>query len=200
MRVAIGTNNQAKTEAVKKAFAQIEKWCKNRLEFVNLEVPSGIGAMPLDDEQTMQGAYNRVVALIKRTAANFYVGLEGGIHYNILSQDKKKPLTHYSLKSWACVSDGKKFYFGCSSAYPLPKGVVEKMFVEGKELGVVADEIWEKENLKNKEGTIGVLTGNLRTRTFAFQEALIAALSPFYNPQVHKYKYKKTSKHENTKT
>lgn len=52
----------------------------------------------------------------------------------------------------------------------------------GKELGDVMDEMFNEENVKQKGGAIGMLTGHLLTRSSVYHQALVLALIPFIHP------------------
>jgi non-canonical (house-cleaning) NTP pyrophosphatase len=60
MKIIIGSKNPAKNQAVKNAFPE-----KN-VEFVSLDIPSGVSEQPFSDEETITGAKNRAVNALQQ--------------------------------------------------------------------------------------------------------------------------------------
>ncbi|MEK5323581.1 DUF84 family protein [Aeribacillus sp. FSL M8-0254] len=76
MNVAIGSKNPAKINAVKETFSLLEE--KN-MEFISVDVPSGVSTQPFSDEETLQGALNRAKNVFEKVKPDLSVGLEGGV-------------------------------------------------------------------------------------------------------------------------
>jgi len=76
MNVAIGSKNLAKINAVKETFSLLEE--KN-MEFISVDVPSGVSTQPFSDEETLQGALNRAKNVFEKVKPDLSVGLEGGV-------------------------------------------------------------------------------------------------------------------------
>ena len=76
---AIGTTNSAKLSAAERGLAQLPGlW--GSLVVEGVKVPSGVGEMPQDLDETMAGASNRAcAALVATPSARIGVGLESGI-------------------------------------------------------------------------------------------------------------------------
>ena len=76
MKVAIGSKNPVKIEAVKEAFGKV--WPDQDFEFIGIEVPSGVPDQPMSDEESIKGATTRANNALDRLNADFGIGLEGG--------------------------------------------------------------------------------------------------------------------------
>ncbi|MCK9906672.1 inosine/xanthosine triphosphatase, partial [Frankia sp. Cpl3] len=74
MRVALGTTNRAKREAVVLAMGN-EPSC--------LSVPSGVSDQPLSEAETIEGAINRARNVLELVPdAQIGLGLEGGLTFD----------------------------------------------------------------------------------------------------------------------
>src|SRR5205814_8962159 len=71
---AVGSTNPAKVEAVRRILGQLAPDC--RVEAI--DVPSGVGAMPLGETAVRAGALARARAALERTGMDVAFGLEGG--------------------------------------------------------------------------------------------------------------------------
>jgi inosine/xanthosine triphosphatase len=153
-------------------------------------VSTNVPAMPLTDWELMQGARERALAVRdllrgQRLEAEIYVGLEGGFHSISIEGE-----WHTFLRGWAYATDGKNGAFGSSPSITVPEALAKKVIEGRRELGLVIDEVTGKRNTRSREGAWGVLSRDLVTRSLSFELALIAALAPFYNPEL----YPKTGK------
>jgi inosine/xanthosine triphosphatase len=179
MRIGIGTQNRAKVAAVRDAFLILKQkypeQLNNDVSFEKMDSRTSVPDMPLNQEELMNGALQRALFVYKhRNHLNFTVGLEGGVYRT------KNPEAAF-LQSWAYVYDGENGYFGASPALPLPATIIEALFEEHQELNVVIDTLSGKNDVRSNEGTFGILTQNLITRSKSFELAIIAATSPIFN-------------------
>lgn len=188
MKIVIGSLRQPKIDAVKSAFANIQKVSSQNepVEFLARESDSNIPAMPLSIKELMTGAYNRVQNLKEEyrdspDKPDFYVGLEGGFFGEVSPEQKR----WYFLQSWVYVSDGERGYFGASGATPVPERIVDDV-IEGKnELGEVIDNYGTESDIRDKYGAFGVFTQGLITRQASFEFALLSAFAPFFNQTLY---------------
>jgi inosine/xanthosine triphosphatase len=185
--IAVGSTRRPKLEAVREALDGLETWLapETSIEIVGVEVDSGVNHTPLRREESMRGARQRAKALQKIAQQeskpwNYFVGLEGGLD-SILEDGARRVF----LESWAYVSDGTRGHFGRSGAIELPEALAEEVFVRGTELSVAIDQFAGEAGIRDAQGAWGVLSGNKITRQEAFRVALIAALAPFFNPQMY---------------
>jgi inosine/xanthosine triphosphatase len=172
MKVLVGSKNPVKIEATKEAF---KKYFGN-VEVVGIEVNSKVSKQPIGME-TFVGAKNRVEEL-KKFEADFYVGIEGGI-MNMFER--------WFAFAVVCISDKHgKCGYGVSSFFELPQIVINEI-KNGKELGEVMDELTRRENTKQKEGAIGILTKGIIDRKSLYVPAIVCALIPFLNRDLFQY-------------
>ncbi|MEA2092675.1 MAG: DUF84 family protein, partial [Patescibacteria group bacterium] len=59
------------------------------------------------------------------------------------------------------------------------KKVIIELIKEGKELGEADDIVFQRNNSKQENGAVGILTGDVVDRTKCYTEAVILALIPF---------------------
>jgi non-canonical (house-cleaning) NTP pyrophosphatase len=92
VRVAVGSTNPCKIEAVRKAFRQVFSSEDDvKIEITSHSVPSGVADQPFGDGETREGAKNRALAAYNDACSearkrndednipDFAVGLEGGL-------------------------------------------------------------------------------------------------------------------------
>ncbi|MDA1334704.1 MAG: inosine/xanthosine triphosphatase [bacterium] len=167
-RVAIGSQNPVKIEATKQAFEAI--WPDEEWEVVFAGVGSGVSDQPMSDDETIDGAVNRARRVREIFDADFGVGIEAGIHQ--IEED-------CYASTWVAIEDRDgKMGIGSSTRVPLPGSFLDIMR-EGKELGEATDSMFNRENSKQEEGFVGIMTNGVVTRTHAYIDAVACALAPF---------------------
>jgi inosine/xanthosine triphosphatase len=171
-KVAVGSRNPAKLQAVRQALQSV--WPEAVIEGV--DVPSGVSAMPLSDEECLRGARNRAVAARQALSAGIGIGLEGGV-----SQEGAGLM----LMGWVAVSaaDGREGIAG-TARLPLPQPIAERVLA-GRELGPLMDELLGEHKSNHRGGAIGALTGGKVLRSEAFTMAILYALAPFLKPEFY---------------
>ena len=148
-------------------------------------VEVSVPAMPLTDWQLMQGARERAFAAekalkVRRLDADIYIGLEGGFHSISIEGE-----WHTFLRGWAYATDGERGGFGAAPSISVPPDIVKSVVEGRRELGEVIDQVTGGRDIRSRQGAWGVLSRDLVTRSMSFELALIAALAPFYNPQMY---------------
>ncbi len=132
-KIIIASQNPAKVNAVRSAFSTLfpdQEW-----EFIGVSVPSEVADQPMSDEETKQGALNRVRnAKQRHPGAEYYVGLEAGIEEN-------------KTFAWMIVELDQQRGESRSACLMLPPLVLERLR-QAKELGDVMDEVFGTENIK----------------------------------------------------
>ena len=185
--VALGSDRAAKIMAVRVSIARIaeidSRW--RDATVVARPVKTDAPAMPLTDWELMSGARERAEAVRKllvaqKLEADLYVGLEGGFHSISVEGE-----WHTFLRGWAYATDGKRGSFGMSPSIAVPPAIVKNVIEGKRELGIVIDEVAGARDVRSRQGAWGVLSRDLLTRSMSFEAALIAALAPFYNPQLY---------------
>jgi inosine/xanthosine triphosphatase len=146
MKIIIGSNNPAKIEAVKRAF-------KGNYDFFSVNALSGVSEMPFSDEETIKGAINRAESAIKIGHGDIGIGLEGGVQetsYGLL------------LCNWGAIASNELSPIIAGGARILLPEEIAIRLRNGEELGPVMDDYTNKQNIRKKEGAVGVFTnGNI---------------------------------------
>ncbi|MEN1968177.1 DUF84 family protein [Lentibacillus sp. N15] len=151
MKITIGSNNPTKIKAVQEVFAT------HTVQAMNAS--SSVSAQPFSDEETREGAINRALECVRRNPESIGIGLEGGVMY---VEDQ------LYLCNWGAMVDRDKNTFTASGArIPLPEAVHSEL-CKGHELGDVMDQYAKKQEVRKKEGAIGIFTNEIVTRQEMF--------------------------------
>lgn len=171
-RAAVGSTNPAKLEAVHRALARLAPGCTVE----GVTVPSGVGAQPVGDAQTREGARQRARAALAASGADVALGLEGGVIF-----EEETPW----LVSWVAVVD-QAGRLGEASAMRmrLPAAAAERLR-RGEELGDVIDAMFDMHLSKQQAGAIGLLTEGFVSRTDAFADIVAMACAPLLRPDLY---------------
>jgi inosine/xanthosine triphosphatase len=186
-RIAAGSTRRPKLNAVQEAADLFRCYFSpdTTIEVHGYEVESGVSHTPLSREELMQGARQRTETLVARLAAtgdaaNFYVGMEGGLDL-VEEQGRRRVF----LESWAYVTDGERGHFGCSGSIEIPEALAEEVVIRGTELSAAIDDFAGQAGIRDAQGAWGVLSGNLILRQESFRVAVVAAFAPFYNHRLY---------------
>lgn len=153
MKIVIGSKNPAKISAVQSVFNSGD------IEFIPVNVPSGVRDQPFSDEETIKGAINRAYSALEAGGGKLGIGLEGGVQE-----------TEYGLFlcNWGALAEqGKPPIIAGGARIPLPKEVADKLLA-GEELGPVMESFTNNEEVRKKEGAIGVFTNGQISRSEMF--------------------------------
>jgi|SRR3989338_3197801 len=173
MNVAVGSKNPIKIEAVRLAFKTV--WPKIAWNVVGIEVASGVSHQPMSSAEAIHGAGTRARSALALSEADYSVGMEGGF---------QRIGEHGFSMGWTVVKDRQgNIGIGASLHTLLPPQMVA-MIENGMELGTVDDKIFGRTNSKQTEGFIGLMTNGLITRTTAYRDGVIAALSRFLHAEL----------------
>lgn len=167
-KVAIGSTNPTKIEAARQAFTTV--WPTQSFEFIGIATNSGVASQPMNDEETILGARTRAHNALRDTNADFGVGIEGGLH---------KINDRWFDCSWIVIVDrhGNEGV-GSSVKIIVPSHVME-LIHQGHELGTALDKIFNRVNIRQAEGHLGLMTKNAITRTSSARDGVIVALAHF---------------------
>ena len=171
LTVLVGSKNPTKVNAVKEAFFDV--FPEQLFSIKGIKVESNVSDQPMTNEETFNGAKNRVVNM-ESNNGDFYVGIEGGC-----LKFKNKLFAF----AWVIVKNKKSFGYGKTSLFQLPSEI-KKLVESGVELGHADDMFFNRENSKQKDGAVGLLTRGLIDRTKYYREATIMALIPFMNKKI----------------
>ncbi|WHX39653.1 DUF84 family protein [Mesobacillus sp. AQ2] len=157
MKVAVGSKNPAKINAVKAAFQETD------YEIVSIDAESGVSDQPMSDEETIRGAVNRAIEAAEKGEAGIGIGLEGGVQQ-----------TPYGLMlcNWGALAvKGMEPIIAGGARIPLPDEVAQQLLA-GSELGPVMDDYAKKQNVRKNEGAIGIFTNGQIDRSEMFTHVM----------------------------
>ncbi|WP_053364381.1 DUF84 family protein [Bacillus sp. FJAT-27251] len=171
MIVAIGSENPAKISAVQQGFKE------HQCIFIPVSVASGVSEQPFSDDETIRGAVNRAISAAAETGAHIGVGLEGGV------QQTEHGLF---LCNWGALAskDSSPIIAG-GARIPLPGEIAERL-MSGEELGPVMDDYARKQNVRKKEGAVGVFTNGKIDREEMFAHVMKLLVGQFEYRNVNK--------------
>ncbi|HLV48227.1 MAG TPA: inosine/xanthosine triphosphatase [Aliidiomarina sp.] len=167
LTVVVGSKNPVKINA---AQAAIQAAFPNQKVIVEgVDAPSQVSDQPMNEQETLAGARNRMAFCRAHYQANFYVTFEGGV-------DR----FDYGVATFAyvVVANGEHERVGRTSDLPLPE-IFYQQLLQGQELGDVLDLHFNTVNVKQMGGAIALLTQGLESRESTYIQALILALAPF---------------------
>lgn len=168
MRIAVGSKNPVKIDAVRLAFNVI--WPEKSFMLEGVEVTSGVSPQPMSDIESINGAKNRAYQARDALGADFGVGLEGGL---------QEIGGYYFDCGWIIVVDRSGHEGLGSTVRILTPPCMLTLIQNGMELGEANDKIFGRENSKQAEGHFGLMTNNAITRTTGYRDGVISALSQF---------------------
>lgn len=171
MKIIIATENKAKIEGAKEAFAEYFK----EFEIEGVKASSDVSEEPVNDEIYI-GASNRIKNVKKimesqGKEADFYISVESGI---------TNKLGKWTALNIAIIEDKNGFRsWGTSSGFPVPQKYIEEIIET--DLGKVMDKIFNETELRAGKGGINLLTKGKITRINQTKQAFIMALTQFIN-------------------
>lgn len=168
MKIAVGSKNPVKVEAVKE---MVEDYpCLNGAEVFSREVSSNVSDQPKSLEETVRGAMSRAEGAFLN--CDYAFGIESGL------VAVPKTRTGVMDVCICAIYDGKEFYLGMSSAWELPKKVADLMLKEGLNMNNAAFRagLTENSEIGSAEGLIGIVTNGRLTRKGYTKEAIRTAL------------------------
>ena len=172
-KVIITSKNPVKINAVSSGFTKA--FPNTKFEFVAVAVSSGVSDQPMTDSETLLGAMNRIQNAKLDCKADFWVAIEGGIE----EIDGELVAFAYIL-----ISTDSKNGISKTATFVLPQKVSE-LIKQGMELGDADDVVFGGNNSKQKNGSVGILTKDLITRTSFYDNSVILALIPFLNEDLY---------------
>ncbi|WP_067727493.1 DUF84 family protein [Oceanobacillus damuensis] len=155
MQIVIGSKNPTKIQAVNDIFPEAD--------ITSMDVESGVSAQPFSDEETKQGALNRARNSMGSLENAIGIGLEGGVMY----VDHQLYLCNWG----ALVTPDGSIFTGSGARIVLP-AEIEEGLNDGKELGDLMDGYAKKQEVRKKEGAIGIFTNDLLSRQEMFSHVV----------------------------
>lgn len=174
VKVIIASKNPVKIQAVEAAFEKI--FPNQKFEYIGRSISSSVADQPFSNEETLLGARNRADnASDEDKDADFCVGIEGGVE---CIGDEMASF------AWVVIKSKNKYGKAKTGTFFLPNKVV-KLIREGKELGEADDIVFKRNNSKQENGAVGILTENCIDRKTYYIQAVILALIPFKNTDLY---------------
>lgn len=141
----------------------------------SVDVPSGVSAQPMSDDETYRGALNRARRAREKAAnGDYWIGFEGGI------EDGEHGMIAFA---WIVVLSRDRQGESRSATFALPSRVAE-LVRQGTELGEADDIVFARTSSKTKNGAVGLLTAEVIDRVALYEPAVILALIPFRNQEL----------------
>ncbi len=174
MIIIVASKNPVKIQATLLGFQRM--FPDEPIEIRGISVPSGVSHQPMSDNETFQGAATRAhQAATMNPQADFWVGIEGGI----------QPIDEeISAFAWVYICSKNKIGKGRTSTFFLPEKIAQ-LIRQGYELGDADDLVFGRQNSKQENGAVGILTGDVIDRIALYEQAVIMALIPFKNPNLY---------------
>ena len=170
-QITVASQNPVKLRATLAAFQRMFPARNYHVDGVS--VPSGVPDQPSSVSQTMEGARNRAEnARAARLESDFWVGIEGGI--------EDSPLGMICFARVHALGRDGIAGLGQTAVFYLPQEVAE-LVRGGLELAAADDRVFGRDNSKQANGAIGLLTDDLVDREAYYTHAVIMALVPFKN-------------------
>ena len=170
--IVVASHNPVKANATLAGFERMFPSAGFQLQTVSVD--SGVSAQPMSEAETLVGAENRAAAARDAVPkADFWVGIEGGI----------EDLSHGMLAyAWIVILSDGPVAKGRTGGFLLPE-TVAILVREGTELGDANDQVFGRQNSKQQEGAIGLLTGKVLDRTELYEHGVLLALAPIKSPE-----------------
>ncbi len=168
--VIVASTNPVKIQSVRAGFERM--FPGEAFDVRGVSVESGVRDQPMTDAETYQGAFNRAGgAAVVQPEADFWVGIEGGL------EEKHGELHGVA---WIVVQSRERTGKSRTASFVLPKEIAA-LIHSGYELGHADDLVFGRENSKQSNGSVGILTDDVLNRTLYYEHAVILALIPFKN-------------------
>lgn len=174
-KVVIASTNPVKINTTEIGFAKM--FPDQEFSYEGISASSGVSDQPMSEEETIRGATNRAENASKqKTKADYWVGIEGGL---------EEVDGEMEAFAWIVIKHKNgKIGKGRTGSFFIPQKVAE-LVKEGKELGDADDIVFKRKNSKQANGAVGILTGDVLTRTTFYEHAVMMALIPFKNPTLY---------------
>lgn len=170
MKVAVGSTNPVKVQAVVEAFQEVF----GEVKIIEKEVDPEVPDQPFGEE-VIDGSKNRAKNVLRITNADFGIGIEGGVI--------ELGGRWYNLGFVTIVDKEGHIGTGTSGWFECPSRILKEMR-GGKELGEVIDKITGEKDVKKREGAIGTFTKGKVSRKDLYKHGVFVALTPFLSPEL----------------
>lgn len=166
MLIAVGSKNPSKIKAVKIVVRKIFP----KAQVIALDVESRVSPQPKSDAESIRGAVNRAKAALKKSRADFAIGMEGGMHK--IGKD-------WFESGWIAVVDKKgRVGLGSSARWQVSQKISTQL-LKGKELAEVINDLTNRGDVHIKEGIMGLITNGHLPRHISYSHGIFFAFAPF---------------------
>lgn len=174
VRIAVGSDNPVKVEAVRRAAARLY----GEADVRGFAVEPGVPLQPFE-AQTWDGARSRArLALTRWPEADFGVGVEAGL-FDV-------PATGGVLDVQACVVADRagRLTYGQGPGFAYPAEVARELRA-GATVGDVMSRVAGVPDIGKKQGAVGYLSRGHFTRTALTEPAVLMAFLPRMRPELY---------------
>ena len=195
--VRIGTQNQAKVAAVRKAFETFAS-AEVDLVLVPVEVASGVAEQPIGWDEIKAGARNRAKAAFESGDCALAVGIEDGLVRLVGNQGEPSGGGSEDVFNFGCawLTDGEREGVGFSSGFAYPKECLGPAMRDQEPIGDLFDALWQSRRNSSggpattapsgrRGGNIGRLTEGGLDRSEYGAQAVICALVRFLHTDLY---------------
>jgi len=116
MKIAVGTQNNGKIEAVKNGLMKYPDYLD--IEVIGVKTDSGVNHQPIGLDETILGAKNRARLAYELGNSDLGFGLEAGIF--LVPQTK----SDYMDTTACAIYDGKEYHLGLSKSFREDNGMI----------------------------------------------------------------------------
>ena len=184
LHIAVGSNNPTKLDAVRLGFIQA---FATDVEVYGFGVESGVPDQPLNDAEALRGARARAAGArdgfteMHGEPPDYYVGIEGTL-MQVVDYAANPAIQTFDC-GWIVVFDREGRNNAGSTIRMVVPDPILKYIDAGDELGTALDKHTGLTNTKQKQGHFGLATDNMLTRTSAYRDGVISALSMWIAPE-----------------
>lgn len=169
--ITIASKNPVKVKAAKEGFQRM--FPDEQFEIRQVNTPLTLPPQPITDEETLNCAMLRAANMRDLTRdGDYWVGIEGGVADGPIGM---------GVFAWVVILDKTgKIGRGRTGEFFLPEDVAA-LVRQGMELGAADDFVFSRNNSKQGNGAVGLLTDDAIDRAELYIPAVVFALIPFKN-------------------
>ena len=175
--VAIGSANPAKVKGTELAFSRFF----GEVEVKVVDTTALVKIQPMSLDETVSGARKRAELALEAGRGDFGVGVEAGI----MQLGEEGEGQRLNLQVAAVLDAAGRLSFGCSSGFPLPSDLVDRMQSEGLELDRYAADLTGAKKVREEDGIIYHLSKGRLSRVEMTEQCVSMALLPWVNGKLY---------------
>ena len=173
--IVVASTNPVKIRSAQEGFQRM--FPEEQFSAQGTTVDSGVAHQPMTDTETLSGARNRATnAKRAKPDADFWIGIEGGV--DLMG-------TGMHAFAWVVILSGGTEHGEARSASFLLPDSLAALVRAGMELGEADDQVFGRQNSKQANGAVGLLTANAVDRETLYVMPVILALIPFKQKPIY---------------